>query len=65
MFCMASYNLDSFRSFVFRSRFLNLFDVSPELRDRLASDDERLLAFAMDWLKFSLYGMKTMKPKGP
>jgi len=57
--------MDSFRFFVFRSRFLNLFDVSPELRDRLASDDERLLAFAMDWLKFSLYGMKTMKPKGP
>jgi Fe-S-cluster containining protein len=61
MFCMASYNLDSFRSFVFKSRFLDLFDVSPELRDRLASDDEALLAFAMDWLKFSLYGMNTMK----
>ncbi|MGE5841105.1 MAG: YkgJ family cysteine cluster protein [Deltaproteobacteria bacterium] len=61
MFCMASYNLDSFRSFVFKSKFLDVFDVSPELRDRLASDDEALLAFAMDWLKFSLYGMKTMR----
>jgi hypothetical protein len=46
---------------VFKSRFLDLFDVNPELRDRLASDDEELLAFAMDWLKFSLYGMKTME----
>ena len=61
MFGMASYNLDSFRPFVFKSRFLDLFDVSTELRDRLASDDEALLAFAMDWLKFSLFGMKTMK----
>lgn len=61
MFCMASYNLDSFRPFVFKSRFLELFEVSPELRDRLASDEEALLAFAMDWLKFSLFGMKTMK----
>ena len=62
MFCMASYNLDSFRPFVFKSRFLDLFEVSlTELRDRLASDDEALLAFAMDWLKFSLFGMKTMK----
>ena len=61
MFCMASYNLDSFRSFVFKSRFLNVFDVSPELRDRLAFDDVALLAFAMDWLKFSLYGMKAMR----
>jgi hypothetical protein len=63
MFCMASYNLVSFRSFVFKSRFLDLFDVGPQLRDRLASDDEALLAFAMDWLKFSLYGMSTMKLK--
>jgi Fe-S-cluster containining protein len=63
MFCMASYNLDSFRSFVFKSRFLDLFDVALELRDRLASDDAALLAFAMDWLKFSLFGMKTMKLK--
>jgi len=63
MFSMASYNLDSFRPFVFKSRFLDLFDVSPELHDRLASDDVALLAFAMDWLKFSLYGMKTMKLK--
>jgi len=63
MFSMASYNLDSFRAFVFKSRFLDLFDVSTELRDRLASDDEALLAFAMDWLKFSLFGMKTMKLK--
>jgi hypothetical protein len=63
MFSMASYNLDVFRSFVFKSRFLDLFDVSPELRDRLASDDEALLAFAMDWLKFSLYGLQTMKLK--
>jgi hypothetical protein len=65
MFCMASYNLDSFRSFVFKSRFLDFFDVSPELRDRIASDDEALLAFAMNWLKFSLYGMKTMNLRRP
>jgi Fe-S-cluster containining protein len=63
MFCMASYNLDSFRSFVFKSRFLDLFDVAPDLRDRLASEDEALLTFAMHWLKFSLFGMKTMKLK--
>jgi hypothetical protein len=63
MFSMASYNLDAFRSFVFKSRFLDLFYVRSELCDRLASDDEALLAFAMDWLKFSLYGMSTMKLK--
>ena len=63
MFGMASYNLDRFRGFVFKSRFLDLFDVGTELRDRLASDDTALFSFAMDWLKFSLYCMKTMKLK--
>jgi hypothetical protein len=61
MFCMASYNLDPFREFVFRSRFLDLFEVPDVLRDRLASDDTALFSFAMDWLKFSLFGMKTLK----
>jgi hypothetical protein len=57
---MASYNLDPFRQFVFKSRFLDLFEVPDELRDRLASDDTALFSFAMDWLKFSLFGMKTL-----
>ena len=37
--------------------------IAGALTARLASDDEALLAFAMDWLKFSLYGIKTMKLK--
>ena len=63
MFGMASYNLDVFRQFVFKSRFLALFDLTPQRRDRIASEDEALLALAMDWLKFSLFGTKTMKLK--
>jgi hypothetical protein len=63
MFFMASYNLDRFRKFVFESRFLQLFDVSSEMSDKLTRDDNALLSFAIDWLKFSLFGMKTMKVK--
>jgi Fe-S-cluster containining protein len=63
MFFMASYNLDKFRQFVFESRFLQLFDVASEVSDRLLKDDEVLLSFAIEWLKFSLFGMKTMKLK--
>jgi uncharacterized protein len=61
MFSMAAYNLDKFRKFVFESRFLQLFDVASEMRDKLARDDTALLSFAIDWLKFSLFGMPTMK----
>ena len=63
MFFMASYNLDRFRTFVFESAFFRLFEVDSDLKDALAADDVMLLHFAMDWLKFSLFGQKTIKMK--
>jgi len=63
MFSMASYNLDKFRLFVFESRFFDVFEVPSDLRDRLASDDVALLNYAMDWLKFSLFGENTITLK--
>ncbi|MFZ0450134.1 MAG: YkgJ family cysteine cluster protein [Desulfatiglandaceae bacterium] len=62
MFFMASYNLDKFREFIFKSRFFSLFDVAPARKESLASDDQALLLFAFDWLKFSLFGEKTLSP---
>jgi len=64
MFTMASYNLDRFKAFVFESRFLDLFEVGPDLREQLRHDEPALLRFAMEWLKFSLFGEPTMKLKG-
>ena len=63
MFFMASYNLDRFRNFIFKSGFFRLFEVDPDLKDALSRDDVALLLFALDWLKFSLFGQKTMKIK--
>jgi len=61
MFYMACYDLDRFRRFVFESRFLELFDVDEARVVALRSDDEELLEFALQWLRFSLFGEKTMK----
>ncbi|MFH1488514.1 MAG: YkgJ family cysteine cluster protein [Pseudomonadota bacterium] len=63
MFSMASYNIDTFREFVFKSRFLDLFEVAVEQKNALASDDVALMQFAIDWLKFSLFQEKTMQLK--
>jgi len=60
MFCMASYNLDKFREFIFKSRFFELFEIPREEKERLAGDDLSLLEFSIRWLKFSLFGEKTM-----
>ena len=61
MFYMACYDLDRFRRFVFESRFLELFEIDEARIEALRSDDEELLEFALLWLRFSLFGEKTMK----
>ena len=63
MFFMASYNLDKFRGFIFQSRFFDLFDVGQDLKEMLKSNDVALMGFAFEWLKFSLFGDKTMQLK--
>lgn len=64
MFSMASYNVDKFRSFIFESRFFDLFSVTPEMKKRWVSDDVELLKLSVEWLKFSLFGERTMQLKG-
>ncbi len=61
MFYMACYDLDRFRRFVFESSFLRLFEVDEARVEALQHDDEELLEFALQWLRFSLFQEKTMK----
>jgi len=61
MFYLACYDLDRFRRFIFDSRFLKLFEIDEARVEALRSDDEELLEFALLWLRFSLFGEKTMK----
>ncbi|HDZ89135.1 MAG: YkgJ family cysteine cluster protein [Deltaproteobacteria bacterium] len=63
MFFMASYNLDRFRDFLFGSAFFDRFHVDPALREALKKDDTALMLFGFDWLRFSLFGEKTLEPR--
>jgi hypothetical protein len=63
MFYMASYNLDRFREFLFKSPFFDRFEVDPELKEKLATDDISLMKFAFVWLRFSLFGEQTIQIK--
>ncbi len=60
MFFMASYNLDKFRTFLFKSGFFDRFEVEPALKERMKTDDVALMHFGCDWLRFSLFGEKTL-----
>jgi len=61
MVYMACYDLDRFRRFVFETKFLDYFEVDEARIEVMREDDEELLEFAMQWLRFSLFGDKTMK----
>jgi uncharacterized protein len=63
MYLMACYDLDRFRRFVFETRFTEIFDIDEARVEAIRTDDEELLVFAMEWLRFSLFNEKTMKLK--
>ncbi|MBW2102358.1 MAG: YkgJ family cysteine cluster protein [Deltaproteobacteria bacterium] len=60
VFYLASYDLDRFHDFTLSPGFLKRFDLAPGLRERIREDDGELLRFACDWLRFSLYGEKSI-----
>ena len=45
------------------SSLLKRFEVDEEIIDKIKKDDEELLLFGFEWLKFCLYGEETMKLK--
>ncbi len=63
MFFMACYDLDRFRRFIFESSFAERFELAQETATELRSDDEALLCFGLEWLRFVLFGERTMKVK--
>lgn len=65
MFYMACYSIDDFRRFIFETTFLKRFDLSQDVLERLRTDDVELMMFASRWLKFALFGDKTLPINQP
>ncbi len=63
MFYTVCYNIDKFREFVFHSTFLQRFDVDEDVINEMRTSDEELLKFGIVWLKYCLFGEKTMRVK--
>jgi len=60
---MALYNLDKFRDFIFKSSFLDRFVIDDVSIEKLKRSDVELLKFAFDWVKFGIFGQKTLQIK--
>jgi len=63
LFIMASYDLDTFRQFVFESSFLERFEVDKNTVESIRLDQESLLKFGMQWLQYALFKEGTIQPK--
>ena len=65
LFFMVSSNVESFRRFVFESRFLSAYDVPAERIEKMRNDDLELLEFGFEWLRGVLYGDRgvNLKPE--
>jgi Fe-S-cluster containining protein len=64
MFFLASYNIDRFREFVFKSSFLNRYEIEPATVEKIRNDEIALLEFGLKWLKWLLFkeGKFKLKP---
>ena len=60
---MALYNLDKFKEFVFGSSFLDRFVIDDVTIEKLKRNDVELLKFSFDWVKFGIFGQKTLQVK--
>jgi uncharacterized protein len=63
MVFMSLYNLDKFRDFIFKSTFLDRFELDSLRIEKIRRSDLELLNFAFDWIKFGVFGQKLLKVK--
>lgn len=56
---MATYNMDQFREFLFKSTFLKRYKVKSKILKQIRSDDVKLMTFGFEWVKFYIWGIKS------
>ena len=61
---MASYNVDTFKRFVFESSFLSRFELPEERLAQVRRDDTALLLLGLDWILGFLFNEGPLRKKG-
>jgi Predicted Fe-S-cluster oxidoreductase len=64
MFFMASTDLDTFRTFVFESSFLDTYEIDPETSAKIREDDVALMLFSFKYLANTLFGAPGLTIRG-
>lgn len=55
MFFLSCYNIDKFREFIFKTTFLERYDLSEEEIEDIGKDDVKLLQFGFEWLNATFF----------
>lgn len=63
LYILCSFDIDSFRKFVFESKFLEVHDVEPLVVELIREDEVELLKFGHQWLRGVLFGDQTIPRK--
>ncbi|MFP3983763.1 MAG: YkgJ family cysteine cluster protein [Desulfurivibrionaceae bacterium] len=63
MFFMASTDTDKFREFVFKSSFLDTYEIPDETLQEIKEDDIALMQFSFRYLASALFGTEDLKIK--
>ncbi len=63
MIILALFDMDNFRDFVFKTSFLDRFELEPELIESIKTDDPVLMDVGYAWVRFGLLGQKSLKLK--
>lgn len=65
MATLAFYKIDEFQRFITHMRVFERVEVDEERQQRILSDEEEALTFAMDWIELMLFhSTPNLKPKG-
>jgi len=63
MIITSLFDIDAFRDFVYNSTFLDRFELEPQLVEDCKTMDDILLDVGFAWVRFGLFGQKTLKLK--
>jgi len=58
-FFMATTNMESFRRYIFESRFLDTYNVDDTTLNKIREDDFELMQFAFEYLKNAIFGVES------
>ncbi len=63
MFFLACYNIDKFREFVFKSSFLDRYEIEPAKIEQIKNDEIKLLQFGFEWIQYLFFQKGDFKVK--